>query len=122
MAGRDPKLGNGWFYLAFCMGVPGGDVLDTWVCLLDTLGCVLDVGGGGEGCVFAWLPFCHAMVLGGFHWFSLACAPWLRGVCRVADGFVVVFVYVFGLGFGRVIVGFCLVVSGCVWSRGVFGL
>ncbi len=74
------------------------------MCVLDTLGCVLDVGGGGEGCVFACLPFCHVWFLGGFHWFSGACAPWLRGACRVADG-VVVFVCVFGLGFWRGFVG-----------------
>jgi hypothetical protein len=68
------------------------------VCVLDTLGCVLDVDSGGEGYVFVCLPFCHALFLGGFHWFSVACASWLRGACRVADG-VVVFVCVFGLGF-----------------------
>ncbi len=68
------------------------------MCVLDTLGCVLDVGGGGKGCVFFCPPFCHALFLGGFHWFSGACASWLRGACMVADG-VVVFVFVFGLGF-----------------------
>ncbi len=67
MAGRDPKLGEVGVYLALCMDVPGGDALDTWVCVLDTLGSVLDVGGGGEGCVFACLPFCHALFLAGFH-------------------------------------------------------
>jgi hypothetical protein len=85
----------------------------------DTLGCVLDVGGGGEGCVFFCLPFCHALFSGGFHGFCGACAPWLRGAYRVADG-VVVFVYVFGLGFWRGIVGRCVVVSRHVLSHGVF--
>ncbi len=47
--------------------------------MLDTLGGVLDVGGGGEGCVFACLPACHALIFGGFHWFSVAYAPGLRG-------------------------------------------
>ena len=76
-------------YLALCMGVPGGFGWVIYVCVLDTLGCVLDVGGGGEGCHFAFLPFCHALFLGGFHCFSGSCAPWLRGVGRVADGSVV---------------------------------
>ncbi len=57
--------------------------------MCDTLGCALDVGGGGEGVEFVCLPFCHALFLGGFHWFLGSCAPWLRGVCRVADGSVV---------------------------------
>ncbi len=39
----------------------------------------------------------------------------------VAGG-VVVFVCVFGVGFWRGIVGLCLVVLGCVFSHGVFGL
>ncbi len=89
--------------------------------MLDTLGCVLDVGGGVEGCVFSCLPFCHALFLGGFHWFSVTFAPWLWGDCRVADG-VVVFVGVFVLGFWRGIVGLCLVVLRHVLSHGVFGL
>jgi hypothetical protein len=89
--------------------------------VLGTLGCVLDVGGGGEGCVFACLPSCHVWFLGGFHWFSGACAPWLRGACRVADG-VVVFVCVFELGFWRGIVGRCAVVLRHVLSHGVFGV
>jgi hypothetical protein len=59
------------------------------VCVFDTLGGVLDVGGGGEGCVFACLPACYALILGDFHWFSVACALGLRGVYRVADGSVV---------------------------------
>ena len=50
------------------------------MCVLDTLGCVLDVCGGGEGCAFLCLPFCHALFSGGFHWFSEVCAPWLRGL------------------------------------------
>ncbi len=58
-----------------------------WV--LDTLGCVRGVSGGGEGGVFACLPFCHALFLGSLHCFSVSCAPWLRGVCRVASGAVV---------------------------------
>jgi hypothetical protein len=56
------------------------------VCVLDTLGCVLDVGGEGEGGVFSCLPFCHALFLGGFHWFSEEYAPWLRRGGREADG------------------------------------
>ncbi len=91
-------MGNLCVCLALCMVVPGGDALDTTVCVWDTLGCALDMGGKGKGCVFACLLFCHALFLGGFHWFSVAFAPWLRGVCRVVDG-VVVFVCVFGLGF-----------------------
>ena len=82
-------MGKVGVYLVLCMVVPGGDACDRLVCVCDTLGCALDVGGGGEGCVFACLPFCHALFLGGFHWFSVGCAPWLRGVCRVADGSVV---------------------------------
>ncbi len=78
--------------------VPGSEALDTTVCVLATWGCALDVGSGGKGCVLTCLSFCHAWFLGGFHWFSVAFAPWLRGVCRVADD-VVVFVCVFGLGF-----------------------
>jgi hypothetical protein len=78
------------------------------------------VGGGGEGCVVACLLFCHALFLGGFHWFSLACAPWSRGVCRVAGGFVVC-VGVFGLGFRRGVVVLCLGVLGRVLGHGVFG-
>ncbi len=69
------------------MVVPGGDALGVLVCVLCTLGCVVDVGEGGEGCHFACLPFCHALFLGGFHYFSETCAPWLRGV----GGVVVVF-------------------------------
>jgi hypothetical protein len=103
------------------MVVPGSEALDTTVCVLATWVCALDVGGGGKGCVFACLPFCHALFLGGFHWFSVACAPWLRRVCRGADG-VVVFVCVFGVGFWRGIVGICLVVLECVLSHDVFGL
>ncbi len=103
------------------MVVPGGDALNTTVCVWDTLGCALDVGGKGKGCVFACLPFCHALFLGGFHWFSGAFAPWLRAGCRGAGG-VVVFVCVFGVGFWRGIVCHWLVVLGCVLSHGVFGL
>ena len=58
------------------------------MCVLYTLGCVLDVSGGEEGAGILCLPFCHALFLGGFHWFSCGCAPWLRGVGRVADGSV----------------------------------
>ncbi len=54
--------------------------------MCDTLSGALDVGGGDEGVVFACLPFCHALFLGGFHCFSGSCVPWLRGVGRVADG------------------------------------
>ena len=82
--------------------------------MCDTLGWALDVGGGGEGCVFACLPFCHALFSGGFHWFSGTCAPWLRGVCRVADGSVVWICL-------RDIVGLCLVVLCCRLCHGVFG-
>jgi hypothetical protein len=67
------------------------------VCWADG-GVALDVGGGGEGGVFACLPFGHALFLGGFHWFSEGFAPWLRGAWRVAYG-VVMFVCDFGLGF-----------------------
>ncbi len=70
--------------------------------------------------MFACLPFCHALFLGGFHWFSVAFAPWLRDVCKVADGSVV-FVCVFGVGIWEGIVGLCLVVVCHVWSHGVFG-
>jgi hypothetical protein len=71
--------------------------------------------------VFSCLPFCHALFLGGFHWFSEGYAPWLRGACMVADG-VVVFVCVFGLGFWRGIVGRVAVVLRYVLSYGVFGV
>ena len=80
------------------MVVPGADACDTLVCVLGTLRCALDVGGGGKGCVCACLPVCHALFLGGFHWFSEGFAPWLRGAWRVAYG-VVMFVCDFGLGF-----------------------
>ncbi len=53
--------------------------------MLDTLGGMLDVGGGGEGCLFACFSFCHALFLGDFHGFSGACAPWLRGACRMCQ-------------------------------------
>jgi hypothetical protein len=76
--------------------------------VLDTMGCVLEVDGGGEGCVFACLPVCQALFSGVFHWFSGTCAPWLRRVGRVADGSAVL-VCVSGLGFWRGIVGRCLV-------------
>ncbi len=56
------------------------------MCVLDTLRCVRDVGGGGEVVEFVCLPFCHALFLGGFHCFSGSCAPWLRGVGRVTIG------------------------------------
>ncbi len=69
--------------------------------------------------MFACLPFCHALFLGGFHWFSLAFAPWLRGVCRVADGSVV-FVDVFGWVSLRGFVRLCVVFLGRLMSRGVF--
>jgi hypothetical protein len=91
------------------------------VCVLGTLGRVLDVGDGGEGCVFACLPSGHVWFLGSFHWFSGACVPWLRVAWRGADG-VVVFVCVFGLGFWRSIVGRCAVVLRHVLSHGVFGV
>ncbi len=71
--------------------------------------------------MFSWLPFCHALFLGGFHWFSEGCAPWLRGACIVAYG-VVVFVCVFGLGVWRGIVGRIAVVLRYVLSHGVFGV
>ncbi len=77
-------------------GGAGFDALDTTVCVLDTLGCALDVGGGGKGCVFASLPFCHVLFLCGLHCFSEGFAPWLRRVGRVADGSAVL-VGVFGL-------------------------
>jgi hypothetical protein len=89
------------------------------VCVLDILGCVLDVGGGGEGWVFACLPFCHAWFLGGFHWFSVSFAPWLREVCKVADGSVVWF-WVFGWGSLRGVVRLSLVFLGRLICRGVF--
>jgi hypothetical protein len=91
------------------------------VCVLGTLGRVLDVGGGGEGCVFACLPSCHVWFLRGFHYFSGACASWLRGAWRLAVG-VVVFVYVVGLGVWRGIVGRVAVFLRYVWSHGVFGV
>jgi hypothetical protein len=59
------------------------------VCVLDTLGGVLDGGGEGEGTCSSCFPFCHALFLGGIECFSVGCVPWLRGVCRVADGSVV---------------------------------
>ncbi len=70
--------------------------------------------------MFACLPACHTLFLGGFDWFSDACAPWLRGVCRVTGG-VVEFVCVFGLGFWRGFVGLGPVVLWCVLGHGVFG-
>jgi hypothetical protein len=82
---------------------------------------VLDVGGGGEGCVFACLPSCYVWFLGGFHCFSGVCAPWLRGAWRLAVG-VVVFVYVVGLGVWRGIVGRVAVVLRYMLSHGVFGV
>ncbi len=91
------------------------------MCVLGTLGRVLDVGGGGEGCVFACLPSCHVWFLRGFHYFSGACASWLRGAWRLAVG-VVVFVYVVGLGVWRGIVGRVAVFLRYVWSHGVFGV
>ncbi len=89
--------------------------------MLDTLGCVLDVGWGGEGGVFSCLSCCHALFLLGFHWFSVTFAPWVRWVYRVADGSVVWF-WVFGWGSLRSSVGFCLVVLGHGLSHGVFGV
>ncbi len=88
--------------------------------MCDTLGYALDVSGGGEGCVFACLPFCHALFSGVFHWFSGSCAPWLRGICRVADGSVV-WIWVFGVVCLRDIVDLCLVVLCCRLDHGVFG-
>jgi hypothetical protein len=90
------------------------------VCVLGTLGGVLDVGGEGEGACNSCVLFCHALFLGGFCWFSLACEPWLRGVCRVADGSVV-WIWVFGEICLRDIVGLCLVVLGCRLGHGVLG-
>ena len=77
-------MGKVGVYLVLCMVVPGGDACDRLVCVCDTLGCVLDVDGGGEGCVFVCLPFCHALFLGGFHWFCAASLAWLRVVGRGA--------------------------------------
>ncbi len=86
------------------MVVPGSEALDTTACVLATWGCVLDVGGGGKGCVFACLSFCHALFLGDFHWFSVA----------------------FGHGYGGVVgwqmVLLCLSVSSDSVSRGVFSV
>ena len=58
------------------------------MCVLCTGGGVLDVGGEGEGACSSCLPVCHALFLGGLHWFSGACVPWMRRVGRVADGSV----------------------------------
>ena len=77
-------MGKVGVYLVLCMVVPGGDACDRLVCVCDTLGCALDVGGGGEGCVFSCLPFCHALFLGGLHVFCAASLAWLRVVGRVA--------------------------------------
>ena len=82
---------------------------------------MLDVGGGCEGGVFSCLPFCQALFLLGFHWFSVTCTPLLRGVCRVADGSVVCFC-VLGWGSLSDMVGFCLVVLGHGLSHGEFGV
>ena len=82
-------MGKVGVYLVLCMVVPGGDACDRLVCGCDTLGCALDVGGGGEGCVFSCLPFCHALFLSVLHCCSGACAPWLRGVGMVAGVSVV---------------------------------
>ena len=71
--------------------------------------------------MFSCLPFCHALFLGGFHWFSEGYAPWLREACIVAYG-VVVFVCDFGLGFWRGIVSRVAVVLRYVLSHGVFGV
>ncbi len=59
------------------------------MCVLGTLGGVLDVVGEGEGACSSCFPFCHDLFVGGFECFSVGCAPWLRRVCRVAEGFVV---------------------------------
>ena len=82
LAGRGPKWDKVCVCHVLCMVVPGGDALGVLVCVLGTLGCVLDVGGWGEGCHFAFLPFCHALFLGVFHWFCAACAAGLREVGR----------------------------------------
>ncbi len=71
--------------------------------------------------MFFCLPFCHAVFLGDFHWFSEGYAPGLWGACMVAYG-VVVFVCVLGLGFWRGIVGRVAVVLRYVLSHGVFGV
>ncbi len=77
-------MGKVGVYLGLCMVVPGGDACDRLVFVGDTLGCALDVGGGGEGGVCACLPFCHALFLGGFHVFCAASLAWLRVVGRGA--------------------------------------
>ena len=78
--------------------------------MLDTMGCVLEVDGGGEGCVFACLPVCQALFSGVFHWFSGTCAPWLRRVGRVTDG-AVVWIGIVGWDSlrGIVVLGVCVV-------------
>ncbi len=81
---------------------------------------MLDVDGGGKGCVCACLPFCHALFWGGFHWFSEGFAPWLRRVGRVADGSALL-VGVFGLLVWRAFAGLVLVVLGQGLSRRVLG-
>ncbi len=70
--------------------------------------------------MFSCLPFCHALFLGGFHWFSERFVPWLRRVGREADGSAVL-VGVFGLFVWRDFGGLCLVVVRHVLSHGVFG-
>ena len=82
LAGRGPKWDKVCIFHVLCMVVPGGDALVVLVCVLGPLGCVLDVGGGGEGGHFSFLPFCHALFLGGYHWFCAACGAWLREVGR----------------------------------------
>ncbi len=119
-AARDPKVGNVCVCLVFCMVVPGFEAWDTLVCVLGTLRCALDVGGGGKDCVCACLLFCHALFFGGFHWFSEGFAPWLRRVGRVADGSAVL-VGVFGLLVWRGFGGLGLVVLGQRLSRRVLG-
>ncbi len=106
--------------LVLGMVVPGSEVCDTLVCVLGTLGCALEVCGGGKGCVCACRPFCHALFLGGFYWFSAGFAPWLRRVGRVADGSAVL-VGVFGLLFWRDFGGLGQGVLGQGLSRRVLG-
>jgi hypothetical protein len=61
------------------------------------------------------------MRLGGFDCCLRTFAPWLRGIGRVADGFVVK-ICVVGWDSLRDIVGLCLVVLGRGLSQGVSGL
>ena len=61
-------MGKVGVYLVLCMVVPGGDACDRLVCVCDTLGCALDVGGGKVVCspVSPSVMPCFRVVFTGF--------------------------------------------------------